>query len=428
MGIFARAAVKFDQGIGTLAAGSHVWQIVSGGKTSTGESITAERALRFGAFFAAVRILSESLAQLPLITYRRLPKGKKRATDHWLYPVLHDRFNPQMTSFAGRETGMSHICTWGNGYYAVARDGNKRVRELWTLHPERMADPYRNADTGALHYPYQPLTGSPVDLAAKDVFHVPGLAWDGIKGLPFLAVAREAVALGQAIEQYGGRFFAHDARPGVVYSHPKTLNDKARENLRKTLTERHEGLGSSWNFALLEEGMTVTPIGMPNDDAQFIETGKLQRNQIATIFRIPPHMLGDLDRATFSNIEHQSLEFVTYTLGPWLVRWEQAIGMQLLGSDWIGNGGDYFVEFLVDGLLRGDIATRYAAYHSGRIDGWLNADEIRERENLNPLPNGEGEGYWTPLNITTTSPDGTSTTTTLATRGGSTPPPTEAPP
>ncbi len=405
----------FDQGMGTLASGSHVFQLSSGGKTSTGVSITAERALRYAAFFAAVRILSESLAQMPLITYRRLRRGKERATDHWLYPVLHDRWNPQTTSFAGRETSMSHICTWGNAYVGVARDGMDRVRELWPLHPDRMQDVTRDEDTTALNYQYQTQSRGLVDLSAKQVFHVPGLAWDGVKGLPFLTVAREAVALGQAIEEYGGRFFANDARPGVVYSHPKTLNDVARANLRKTLGENHKGVGASWNFALLEEGMTVTPVGMPNDDAQFIETGKLQRSQIATIFRIPPHMLGDLDRATFSNIEHQSLEFVTYTLGPWLARWEQAIGMQLLGRDWTGNGGDYFVEFLVDGLLRGDIATRYAAYHQGRMDGWLSGDEIRERENLNPMPNGEGEAYWTPLNITTTSPDGTSTTTTLAT-------------
>lgn len=405
----------FNQGIGTLASGGHIYQL-TGGKASTGASIGADRALRYAAFFAAVRILSESLAQLPLITYRRLDRGKERATDHPLYPILHDRANPQTTSFAWREAAMAHICTWGNAYSAIARDGLGRVREIWPLAPDRM-DVERDP-AGDLRYRYQPLSGGLVELTANDIFHISGLAWDGIKGYSFLSVAREAVAIGMAIEEYSGRFFANDARPGVVYTHPKALNDTARANLRATLATNHEGVGSSWRFALLEEGMTVTTV--PAEDAHFLEAAKFQRNQIASLFRIPPHMLGDLERATFSNIEQQSLEFVTYTLGPWLVRWEQAIGMQLLGSDWVGAGGNYFVEFLVDGLLRGDAASRYAAYHTARLDGWLSADEIRERENLNPLPNGEGQGYWVPLNVTTTSPDGTTTTTTLATPAGRT--------
>jgi HK97 family phage portal protein len=236
--------------------------------------------------------------------------------------------------------------------------------------------------------------------------------WDGVQGYSFLTVAREAVAVGLAIEQYTGRFFANDARPGVVYTHPKTLSDAARENLRKSLQAAHEGVGNAWRFALLEEGMTVTTI--PAEDARFLEAAKFQRNQIASLFRIPPHMLGDLERATHSNVEQQSLEFVIYTLAPWLVRWEQAIGLQLLGDEWVGAGGDLFVEFLVDGLLRGDTSTRYAAYHMARLDGWLSADEIRERENLNPLPDGAGETYWTPLNVTTSGPDGTTISATLA--------------
>lgn len=409
----------FDQGLGTLAAGSHVAQLRSGGRSVTGQPVSADSAITFAAYFAVVRILSESLAQLPLITYRRLPKGKERATDHPLYPVLHDRANPQLTAFSWRESSMAHVVSWGDTFSAIARDGRGIVRELWPLAPDRMLDVYRTPDPeGALRYRYQALDGRVRELTSQEVFHVPGLLWNGLKGSSLVGAARDSIAIGRAITEHTGRFFEHDARPGVVYSHPKTLNDKARENLRKTLGEAHQGVGAAWNFALLEEGMTVQAI--PAEDAHFIEAGKLVRNELAMISRIPPHMMGDLDRATFSNIEHQSLEFVTYCLGPWLVRWEQALGMQLLGPDWVGAGGDYFVEFLVDGLLRGDIATRYGAYHTARLDGWLSADEIRERENLNPLPNGEGAGYWRPLNITSTAPDGTITTTVLADTTGRT--------
>lgn len=396
MAIFARAAAKiFDQGIGTLASGGHIGQIINY-RTVTGQTVNTEKALRYSPFYAAVRVLAESVASLPLIVYRRRTDGgKDRASDHSLYPILHDQPNPNMTSFTYRETGMAHLTTWGNGYSAIARDGRRRVRELWPLRPDRM-DVKRIPGTTERRYRYQ-TTGETVELEESQVFHIPGLSWDGLVGQSVIWAARNAIAVGLAAEEYGGRFFENDATPGIALTHPKSLSDTARTNIETSWPDRHAGPANAGKFALLEEGMTIEQFGIPPDDAQFLQTRQFQVNEIARIFRIPPHMLGDLEHATFSNIEHSAIEFVVHTLRPWLVRWEQAIGAQLLGSDWTGAGGQYFVEFLVDALLRGDTKSRYEAYGLGMNAGFLNADMVQEAENRNPLPDGIGQRFFMPL-------------------------------
>jgi HK97 family phage portal protein len=233
--------------------------------------------------------------------------------------------------------------------------------------------------------------GINLTLAPWQVLHIPGLGFDGLLGYSPIAMAREAVGLAMATEEFGARFYNQNAQPGIVLKHPNRLSNEARDNLRKSWEDSHRGLDKAHKAAILEEGMSLEKIGIPPDDAQFLETRKFQRSEIASFFHIPPHMIGDLDKATFSNIEQQSLEFVVYTMRPWLVRWEQAINQKLILQE------NYFSEFLVDGLLRGDIAARYSAYAVGRQWGWLSANDVRELENMNPIDGGDT--YLTPLNM-----------------------------
>ena len=366
-----------------------------GYETVTGVTVSPDSSLQFIAVFACVRILAETIASLPLILYRRLPDGgKERAVDHPLYPLLHDLPNDEMTSYAWRETLMGHVTTWGNCYSQIVFDQGGRVASLWPLRPDQMRVE-RSAQTGKLVYFYRKSNAAPEQpVPAENILHIPGLGFDGITGYSPIQQARQAVGLGLAAEEFGARFFGNDARPGVVLQHPGKLGAEAHERLRKSWETRHGGLEKSHRVAILEEGLTVKEIGIPPEDAQFLETRKFQVTEIARLYRIPPHLLADLDRATFSNIEQQSLEFVIHTIRPWTVRWEQSLTHKLLTPD---ERGQYFIEYLIDGLLRGDITARYAAYAQGRQNGWLSANDIRERENMNPVEGGDV--YLIPLNM-----------------------------
>jgi len=370
------------------------WIRWTGAEVASGITVTPELSIQCIAVFACVRILSESVASLPLHLYRRRPdRGKERAADHWLYPILHDLPNPEMTSFELREILMGHLALWGNAFAEIEYDGAGRVRSLWPLRPDRMRVRRQN---GELYYHYTLPNGGPeVVLPRSRIWHLRGFGYDGVVGYSPIALARQAVGLALATEEFGARFFGNGARPGIVLEHPGVLSDEAHRRLRESWEERHQGLSRAHRVAILEEGMKVHEVGIPPEDAQFLETRRFQVTEIARLYRIPPHMLADLERATFSNIEHQSLEFVIHTLRPWLVRWEQAIYRDLIPPQ---ERGSLFAEFLVDGLLRGDIESRYRAYAVGRQNGWLSANDIRELENMNPIPEG-GDIYLVPLNM-----------------------------
>ncbi len=359
--------------------------------TSAGVSVSPSGSLRSSAVLACARILAESVASLPLILYERRADGKRRATEHNLYRILHDLPNPEMTSMEFRELLMGHLALWGNAYAEIETDGRGRVVALWPLRPDRM-EVVR--DGPELRYRYRLPSGDIVVLRKEYVLHIRGFGTDGVVGLSMIALARQAIGLSLATEEFGARFFSNGARPGIVLKHPGRLSDEAERRLRKSWTDRHGGLSNAHRVGILEEGMDIAQIGIPPEDAQFLDTRKFQVTEIARIFRVPPHMLADLERATFSNIEHQSIEFVTHTLRPWLVRWEQAIHRDLLLER---ERGRYFAEFLVDGLLRGDIRSRYEAYSIGRQNGWLSANDIRRLENMNPIEGGDV--YLIPLNM-----------------------------
>jgi HK97 family phage portal protein len=374
------------------------------GDTTAGVGVDEESALTYIAVYTCIQILSETLASLPLITYKRLKGGgKERAQDFYLYPILHDMANPEMTAYKFRETLMGHAASWGNGYAQIISNQAGQVMELWPLRPDKMTVKRVN---GQLQYIYrltEPDGQGKLErtFPAYQIFHLPGLGFDGITGYSPIAMARQAIGLGLAAEEFGARFFGNDARPGIVLQHPGILSDKAYKNLKDSWEEEHQGVHKSHKPMILEEGTTFKEIGIPPEEAQFLATRKFQVQEIARLYRIPPHMLADLEKSSYASIEQQGLEFVTYTLLPWAVRWEQCIYKYLLTPE---QRKSYFAEHLMDVLMRGDIKSRYDAYHIARLDGWMNVDEIREKENMNPLEDGQGQVYLVPLNMVAAGP------------------------
>jgi HK97 family phage portal protein len=358
-----------------------------------GASVTPSSAITNTAVLGCVMVLSQSVASLPLITYRRTSDGKERANSHALYTVLHSLPNPEMTSFDLRETLMMHLTLWGNAYCEIEMNRRGDVLALWPMRPDRTW-PARH-DDGQIWYHTRLPNNQEIALPKYRVWHIRNLSVGGIMGMSPIALAREAIGLSKAGEELGSRFFANGAKPGGVLQHPGKLSDEGYNRLKSSWEARHQGLDNVNRVAILEEGMQWKDVGMPLDDAQFLETRKFQIGEIARIFRVPPHMIQDLDRATFSNIEHQGIDFVTYSLTPWLVRIEQSISRDLVGPI---ERNAIFAEFMIDGFLRGDIASRYSAYSIGRQWGWLSRNDIRRMENMNPIEGGDD--YLTPMNMT----------------------------
>ena len=361
------------------------------GGSAAGKRVNERSAMQMTAVYSCVRILAEAVAGLPLHLYRYKDDGsKEKALNHPLYLLLHDEPNPEMSSFVFRETLMTHLLLWGNAYAQIIRNGRGEVMALYPLMPDRMA--VDRDDKGRLYYEYTTSAddasiskGSIVRLKPSDVLHIPGLGFDGLVGYSPIAMAKNAIGLAIATEEYGSKFFANGAQPSGVLEHPGTIKDPQR--VRDSWMSQFGGSANSNKIAVLEEGLKYTPISISPEQAQFLETRKFQINEIARIFRVPPHMVGDLEKSSFSNIEQQSLEFVKYTLEPWLVRWEQSIQRILFSAD---EKKRYFVRFNVEGLLRGDYASRMNGYAVGRQNGWMSANDIRALENLNPISEKEG--------------------------------------
>lgn len=362
------------------------------GSTSAGKPVNEQTAMQMTAVYSCVRILSETLAGLPLHVYKYNDSGgKEKNLKHPLYKLLHDEPNPEMTSFAFRETLMSHLLLWGNAYAQIIRNARGEVISLYPLMPNKMT--VDRDSSGRLFYLYQrgsedaPTLGrdNQVYLSPSDVLHIPGLGFDGLVGYSPIAMAKNAVGLAIATEEYGAKFFANGASPGGVLEHPGTIKDP--QKIKESWNAAYQGSSNAHRVAVLEEGMKYQPIGISPEQAQFLETRKFQINEIARIFRVPPHMLADLEKSSFSNIEQQSLEFVKYTLDPWVVRWEQSMCRALLMESEKPN---VFIKFNVDGLLRGDYVSRMSGYATARQNGWMSANDIRELENLDRIPESLG--------------------------------------
>lgn len=363
--------------------------------TAAGVHVDHQNSLEQSTVFACNRVISETLAMLPLILYQRRPeRGKDRATGHRLYSILRFLANPEMTAFELREVLTSHLVLWGNAFAEIEYDNGGRVMALWPLRPDRMKVIRRD---GKLWYIYRMPAGSPkpyVELPAYRVMHIRGLGFDGVVGYDPIALARQSIGLAKGTEEFGARFFSNGAQTGTVYEHPAKLSDTAYDRLAKSIEKRHQGLENAHRIMILEEGMKANQVGIPPENAQFLETRKFQVPEIARFWRMPLHKIGYLENASFSNIEHQGIEFVTDTIQPYQVRWEQAIYRDLLT---LAERKILYAEFLTDALMRGDTVSRYNAYHVARQDGWMSANDIRERENMNPIEGGDV--YLVPLNM-----------------------------
>ena len=361
------------------------------GNSTSGKRVNERSAMQMTAVYSCVRILSEAVAGLPLHLYQYTDKcSKEKAVDNPLYFLLHDEPNTEMTSFVFRETLMTHLLLWGNAYSQIIRNGKGEVMGLYPLMPDRMT--VNRDEKGRLYYEYmvssddaKTLKDGTVRLSPYDVLHIPGLGFDGLVGYSPIAMAKNAIGLAIAAEEYGSKFYANGATPSGILEYPGTV--KEPDKVRESWNAGFGGSSNAHKIAVLEEGMKYTPISISPNEAQFLETRKFQINEIARIFRVPPHMVGDLEKSSFSNIEQQSLEFVKYTLEPWLVRWEQAMQRSLIPQD---DKSKYFIKFNVDGLLRGDYQSRMQGYATARQNGWMSANDIRELENLDRIPAEDG--------------------------------------
>ena len=388
MGIFTGLFRSRDKPQNRTAGSGYTFYM--GGSTA-GKPVNERSAMQMTAVYSCVRILAEAVAGLPLHLYKYTETGgTERAVDHPLYQLLHDEPNPEMSSFVFRETLMTHLLLWGNAYAQIIRNGKGEVLALYPLMPNKMS--VDRDEKGQLYYTYQrsndeapTMKGSSVILKPEDVLHIPGLGFDGLVGYSPIAMAKNAIGMAIACEEFGAKFFANGAAPSGVLEHPGTLKDPSK--VRDAWQSQFGGSSNSGKVAVLEEGMKYTPISISPEQAQFLETRKFQINEIARIFRVPPHMVGDLEKSSFSNIEQQSLEFVKYTLDPWIIRWEQSMARVLLTID---EKREFFIKFNLEGLLRGDYQSRMNGYAIARQNGWMSANDIRELESLDRIPTEQG--------------------------------------
>ncbi len=368
------------------------------GSTQSGMFVTPETALNYSAVWSCVRVISETVAQLPWKTYQRTPSGKKEvaATKNDVAWLLHTQPNPETTAFRFKRQLVANALTWGNAYCEIERDTSGRPIWLWPIHPERVK--VERNGSGELIYRVRSGAADEAIIGASDMLHFRGIGDDDAVGTSVIAKAKQSIGLGLAMEQFGSSFFGNGANMGGALKHPRTLGPEARKNLEESMKKRAGGR-NALSTLVLEEGMTYERIGVPPEDAQFLESRQFQVVEICRWFRVPPHKVADLSRATWNNIEHQSIEFVTDTIVPWTCNLEEEVNVKLFGRQ---NRGVYYTKFSLGALLRGDTASRFSAYATGRQWGWLSVNDIRELEDMNRIKGGDQ--YLVPSNMTT--PDG----------------------
>ena len=381
------------------------WYSPVAAQAASGVPVTSETALRLAPVYACVKVLAETIASLPLLVYQRRPDGgKTRAPDHPLFDILHRQPNAWQTAYEFWQMLVWHVALRGNGYAEIVPGRRGPVDQLIPLHPDSVR--VMREASGRLSYEIKPratqndavgAVGKTRVLMQGEVLHIRGLSSNGIVGFNPIEVEREAIGMGIAAQDYAARFWRNDSRPGGVLEHPGQLSEEAERAIRDSFVKAQTGVHRH-KPAVLAEGMKFNPIGVTNKDAQFLEIRQFSAVDVARIWRMQPHKIGILDRATFSNIEQQSIEFVVDTITPWLIRIEQAISRDLILAPKV-----FFAEFLVEGLLRGDSAARASFYNTLIQAGVMTRNEARIRENLNPLPGLDAPLQ--PLNMVPASPE-----------------------
>jgi len=367
---------------GSPAPDDDFWYGPPGSLTASGTRVSPNSALRVAAIFECIRVVTETMAMLPLITYRQIPSGgKERATNHPLYTVLHDKPNEWQTAFEFREMMQGHLELRGNAYAEILPGPRGFADQLIPLHPDQVT--VEQLSTGRILYHYSDPRGMMRIIPQEGMHHLRGFSQGGIVGMSTIEVQRETIGKAAASTEYGARFFANDATPGGVLEHPHVLEEETAKRIKRSWQAAQTGKNRH-KIAVLEDGMKYNQIGMTNRDAQYLESTEATTTDIAAMFRVPPHKIGRLGRATWNNIESQSIAWVVDGVLPRARRWEAAIGRDLILRPDI-----YFAEFLIEGLLRGDIKSRYEAYQIAFNNGWMNDNEIREKENMNPREGGD---------------------------------------
>lgn len=387
----------YEQAKGTLKEGG-AWleDWFQGGRTTAaGKSVTEQSALKCGVVYACVNVYASSVAALPLNLQRRLDRGKERATDHPLFDLLKYEPNPTMSSYVFRETAEGHVKTWGNFYARIQRDPKRRIVALWTMRPDWVSVKLVRGEKVYEHR--RPDQTEPEVYFADDIFHVHGMGYDGLVGYSPVRMAMETIGWIMATSEYGASFFGNSSRIAGILKHPQAIGAEAAKNLREQWEELRKGSANAHRTAVLEDGVSWEQIGIPQNEAQFIETLDHQVPAICRWYNMPPHKVQHLLHATFSNIESSQLSFATDTLMPELVRWEHEIGRQLLTREERNSG--LFAEFMMDAILRGDSATRHANYASGRQWGYLSPNDVRAMESQNPIEGDGGDDYHVPINM-----------------------------
>lgn len=372
------------------------WDLLGAEKTSTGVRVSRRTTLGYSPFWRGVNLISRDVAKLPLFVYKRVGDGKERDANHPAYAVLRNKPNAEMTSFIFRQVLQSHALIEGNGYAFIDRDGAGNPMELIPLDPTAT---YPVRENGRLWYVTQ--VGQKLrKLDPSNVLHIKGLGYDGLVGYSIIHMARESIGLGVALRDYGSRFFRANARPGVVLEHPAKISNEAAKRIRDSWNEMHSGLDNAHKTAILEEGMKLTVMSINAKDSQLLESRQFEIREIANWFGVPPHKLGDTTRTAFASLEQENQSYLDDALDPWLVVWEEECREKLL-SEREKESDSHTVEFLRQALVRANLKDRGAFYNTALQGGWMNRDEIRARESMNPLPNGEGQKFYTPLNVTT---------------------------
>lgn len=356
-----------------------------GSKSYTGKYIDTSNAMQAAVVYACVRNISEDVGTLPAFMFRRTDVGREKALFHPVYPVIHDMANPDTSAVDFRSTLTAHVALTGNAYAEIVRSDNKIVA-LWQLDPSNVTP--KIGDRNRLYYEVRRPSGKVEPLQREQIFHLRGFGWDGIRGYSIINHAKQTIGTQLSAEEYAARFFAQDATPPIYISFPPGVNlgPEGVQGFKEAWKKYHQGANHWHEPAVLQDGAKVEKVGLSFQDAQFLEQRKFGVLEICRLFRMPPHKVADLDRATFTNIEEQNIQYYTETLRPWLVRWEQAIYRCLLNPD---ERSVYYAEHSIEGFLRGNFYQQAQAIALLLEKGVLNVNEARELYNRNPVEGGD---------------------------------------
>lgn len=369
---------------------------IGGTPTNTGVPVNEKTAMQFSAWFSGIQQISGTIASLPLVVYKRTGENtKEKYTAHPLTHVLGVKTNVRTQPFIWKEISQENLLVWGNSYSYIERDNYGRVIGLWLMSPSRMKTIEIMPD-GTLKYHYKTTDNKVVPYSHENILHIPGLGYDGIKGMSVLKCAQESIGLGLAYEVFQAKFLGQGTNAGGLLKSSKTLSKDAKKNLKESFNKAYSGLGNSHKVILLEEGVEFDNLTMPLEDAQFLQSREFSVQEIARWLNMPPHKLKDLSHATYSNIEQEQSAYYQDTIRPWLERQESVMGPQLLFDAELDK---VFIEYDFNAILRADIKTRYEAYDIARRNGVMNANQWRGKENMNPIPSEYGEAYILPMNM-----------------------------